>query len=230
MAIPVTGQAGPQAISDGVTTQPLRQGKTAELIVSELHGRFYEQAYRGNLFSGGLAALTSISNVTFTTGTLGATCTPIAGVWNPLGSGKNLSILQATLAAIMTALQATGGGPYAWAAAVGQNAITTGAAPVNRATLQKAGSVAKDMSGLALTGLVGNLTVLHGSSLVGGSGYNIALLATAAGFQTHEESSVENLDGSFIVPPGGVLALLASTTPVAHSALSALLWDEVQTA
>ena len=31
----------------------------------------------------------------------------------------------------------------------------------------------------------------------------------------------------FIAPPGGVLALLATTTPVAHSASSGLVWEEV---
>lgn len=229
MGILVTGQVGIQTLGDGVTQAPLRQGRTAELMVSELHGRFYEQTFRGNLYSAGMKALTSISAVTFTTGTLGATCTPIAGVWNPLGSGKNLSILQATLGAIITALQATGGGPYAWAAAIGQSALTLGAAPLNRATLQASGSVAKDMSGVALTGLSGTLAVICASALAGGIAYNIASLATAASFHTQEANSVENLDGALIVPPGGVLALLATTTPVAHSALSALLWDEVPT-
>ena len=37
----------------------------------------------------------------------------------------------------------------------------------------------------------------------------------------------ENFDGSLIIPPGYVLALMATTTPVAHSAVSNILWEEV---
>src|SRR6185369_5697280 len=40
---------GPQAIADGVTTIA-RSGKSGETIVSRLHGRYYEQASRGNVF------------------------------------------------------------------------------------------------------------------------------------------------------------------------------------
>ena len=48
-----------------------------------------------------------------------------------------------------------------------------------------------------------------------------------SGQATVNVSSVENFDGSLIVPPGGVLALLGHTTPVAHSAAAEILWEEV---
>lgn len=219
------GQVGPTINSDGAFPN-VRQGKLGDIINSELHGRFYEQAYRGNLFSGGMT-VTSINNATFTTGTLGATCTPIAGVWNPGTSTVNLVILQAVMSVIMTALQATGAGAFVWASSTGNNSISTGGIPWNRKTLAQSGSQAKNMAGVALTGLSNNLVVMHASQLDGGSAYNIALLATAAGFQPSAIASVENIDGSIIVPPGGVLALLATTTPVAHSAATSLLWEEV---
>lgn len=45
----IQGQVGPQAVSDG--SQPVsRMGKLGELVVSELQPRYYEQAYRKNLF------------------------------------------------------------------------------------------------------------------------------------------------------------------------------------
>jgi hypothetical protein len=53
------------------------------------------------------------------------------------------------------------------------------------------------------------------------------LLATAAGFQTQQVTSIENLDGGIIIPPGGVIALLATTTPVAHSVVPSILWEEL---
>lgn len=221
------GQVGVQLNADGASPiQGFRQGKQGELVASELHGRFYEQTYRGNAFSGGMS-LTSLAAATFTSATLGATCTPIAGLWNPLTSGVNVVLLQAVLSAIITALQNTGGAPYVWAQSASNGAISTGAVPWKRNTSQQAGSVVKNMAGVALTGLTNNLVVAHASALGGGNLYNIASLGTAAGFQTAHAASVENFDGGWIIPPGGVIALLATTTPVALSAASALVWEEV---
>lgn len=209
------------------TFKPFTAGLSGQQRVSDAHGRFMQAALEGRLFSGGMGALTSISNVTFTSATLGATCTPIIGVYNPASSNRNLSILQAMLAQIMTALAVTGGGPLVWAVSTGNTGISTGAVPFNRLTLARTGSIAKDVSGVALTGLTNNLVVAGGSALGGGSAENVSFTATAVAMQTQMQGFVENIDGSWIVPPGGVLALLATTTPVAHSATSGLLWEEL---
>lgn len=203
-----------------------RGGNQGEIIASELHGRLYQTNYDGNLYAGGISTLTSISNATFTVATLGATCTPVVGLWNPTTSGVNAIVIQSAMTAIMTALQATGCGGFVWATSVGNGAISTGTTPISMLTLQASGSKCKDMSGIALTGLTTALTVKFGSQLNGGSSYNTALLATAAGFQTTNQGAREDFDGGLIVPPGGVLALLAGTTPVAHSAISRILWEE----
>lgn len=228
MPLPVTGQVGEVNLTGGTATQPVRQGNQADVIISELNGRFYEHNARGRTYSGGMT-LTSINNVTFTSGTLGATCTPIAGIWNPGNSGLNAVILQAVLAMTVTALINTGGGPYVWAASVGNlvNPITTGLLPWSRKTLTQIGSAMKNMAGVALTGLTNNLIVLGASALGGGRFSNINGPDTAVGWSTTLAGFSENLDGQMIVPPGGVLALLATTTPVAHSAASNLLWNEV---
>jgi hypothetical protein len=217
---------GPQVAAPG-TLVAARGGNAGEMIVQELHGRFYEQTYRGNVYSGGMG-LTSISNVTYTTGTLGATVTPIAGVYNPIGSQVNLVILQVTLGLTITAATKTGGGPFAWATSITTVPVSTGANPLNRKTLQAAGSAAKDLTNTAPTGLSPNLTVRFGSALFGGSsGAYSQVDGTIAAPSNFQISSVENFDGSFIVPPGGVIALLATTTPVAHSAVSSIIWEEV---
>ena len=225
MAIDISGIVGPQVQADGTTSRP-RLEKTAAVVVQELHGRFYEQTYRGGLFSGGMG-LTAINNVTFTTGTLGATCTPIIGIWNPPNSGFNLVPLQATLGVTITAATNTGGGPYVWATSLNNSVITTGSVPVSRRTLQSSGSVAKFFAGVALTGLTNNLAVVQASNVAGGSAANFSFVGTAVGQATTGATSREDIDGSLIVPPGGVLALLATTTPVAHSAVSGILWEEV---
>lgn len=225
----VGGSVGPQGVklADGVTVD-IALDNVGAALVSERQARFQELAQRGALYGGGMT-VTSINNVTFTSATLGATCTPILGLWNPLNSSINCVMLQAALAVAITALQATGGGPFVWAVATGQSALTLGGAPWKRNSLVQVGSVAKTfMSSPALTGLVGNLAVMEGSELTGGSALNIATLQTAAGFVTQAvQKAVQDFDGSLIVPPGGVLALLATTTPVAHSAAGRLLWAEV---
>ena len=221
----IAGQAGPQAVADG-TSGPPRLIRTGELGVSEIHGRFYEQTFRGNVYSGGMQ-LTSINNATFTTGTLGPTATPIVGVWNPGTSPVNVVILQAQIQVVLTALAATGPGSFHWATSVGNNALTLGTAPLNRKTLAQSGSQAKDMSGISLTGLTNNLVARNAAGIAGGSLYNISNTGIATGFETTMAASVENIDGAWIVPPGGVFALLCTTTPVAHSAGSGLIWEEV---
>lgn len=84
MPIAVSGQVGPQALGDGVSTQPLRQGKTSELIVSELHARYYETVYRRAMFSGAITGqVTTVGLATTYTGLV---------LSNPVGSAVNLVV------------------------------------------------------------------------------------------------------------------------------------------
>lgn len=208
------------------TAAPFRSDVSGAQVVTDAHGRFQEAALRGSLFSAGMT-LTSISNVTFTTGTLGATCTPIIGVWNPLNSGKNVVILQARLQLVSTALSTpTGPGGLVWCTAISQSAISTGITALSRLSLAASGAVAKGYAGTALTGLSGNLTVQEAS---GFSTFPINATAaeTAAGFLPASPGGIDAIDGAFVIPPGAVIALLATTTPVAISAASAILWEEI---
>lgn len=219
------GQTGNQLSGDGAQN-PLRTGRTGEQMTSDLQARFYENNFRGNLFSGGMT-LTSINAATFTTATLGPTATPICGVWNPVGSGKNLVMLQMQLQVVLTALTSTGCGAFMWCTSTGNGALTLGNNPLNRSTLAQSGSIAKDMTGIALTGLTNNLVVRAASGAAGGSAYNISNVATASGFQSMMAAVEDTIDGAWIIPPGGVLALMCTTTPVAHSAATMLQWNEV---
>lgn len=220
------GIAGPELFSDGVPGE-VRIGRLGDLIVSELHGRYYEANYRGAVFSGGMA-LTSISNVIWTTGTTDATSKGICGVYNPSTSPVNLVILQAMMGIVVTNATNTGTGPFVWSSSIGNTAISTGTAPYNRGTGVAAGSWGKDMCGIALTGLTTALAPRFASCMTGGSGANFSFVGTAAGQVTFPGGvSVENFDGSLIVPPGGVLVLQGTTTGVAHSAVGGIVWEEV---
>lgn len=213
---PVPGTTG--------TSVPFRADITGAQVVTDGHGRFQEAALRGTLFSGGMTT-TSISNSTFTTGTLTASCTPIIGLWNPPNTGKNLVVLQARVQLIVTALNRTGGGGFVWASSTGQSAISTGITPWNRLSLSSSGSVAKVYANTALTGLSGSLVVQEASGVLGGpmpvSGTDVL------GVVPYAAPCIDPIDGAIILAPGAVIALLATTTPVGLSAASSILWEEV---
>ena len=211
---------GLQANQDGVLNTA-RAGRTGEQLVSELQGRFYENAYRNFLFSiGGAQAALSANTIT-----LVAATTPIVGVWNPSTSPVNLVILQASCSIVGTSTTTVGQGALVWASSLGNVAISTGSVPFSRKTMSTAGSQAKGFAlanTTALTGLTNNLVVFENADF-GGVGFTVTSNTAIAGGM----AGVENFDGSLIVPPGGVLALLNTTSTTTVSASARLLWAEL---
>src|SRR4029077_18444149 len=217
----IGGQTGIQNAGDSAFI-PLRQGRQGDLIVSEFHGRFYEQTYRGNVYTNGT---TTIQALTANTITLTNTTTPILGVWNPLSSTVNLVILQAALASGGNNTATVGSGAFVWATSTGNSAISTGTAPFNTKTLVASGSQAKGMSFVALTGLTNNLVVQVAADFP-----LVTLITTTAvptTVFTPTTMAVANIDGSIIVPPGGVLALLNVTSTTTVTVHGRLMWEEV---
>jgi hypothetical protein len=201
----------------------LRGGQMADLIVSELQGRFYENTYRGNTYSYGLATTALTAN----TITLTSTTTPILGIWNPTTSTINAVILQASLNCFPNNLTSGAGpGAFVWATSIGNGAITTGNNPFNRKTLASAGSQVKAFGGAtALTGLTNNLVIFEGADFNNLTGLTYTTLPATALYSSAQ--STQNFDGSIIVPPGGVLALLNTTSSTTFSVAGRMTWDEV---
>ena len=210
--------AGNNALLNG------RSGQLGDQIVSELHGRYYETTYRGNSYFSGHGSLLALSANTIT---LTATTTPILGVWNPLSNTNNLVILQAALNVVANNLTSGAGpGVFVWAISLGNGAISTGNLPYNARTLLQSGSAARGFAGnVALTGLSNNLVIAAGSTLPSPGGLTYTTLASTALLPSY--CGVENFDGSLIVPPGGVLALLNTTSSTVFSAAGRLVWEEV---
>src|SRR6266516_5053074 len=163
MAILVDTRTGPVVQADGAGDQPLRQSRMGSLVTTEGHGRFWESASRGFMFSTG-SNITALSANTITTT---AATPPILGVWNPLSSTINVVLLQCYLTAVANTLTSPAGpGAFVWAVATGQSAISTGTTPYNRKTLAQSGSQAKGFGAtVALTGLSGSLTIIGGAGL-----------------------------------------------------------------
>lgn len=213
------GQVGQiQSAGDGVQVA-LRAGKLGDQIVSELHGKYYEQTYRGNVFSVGMTSTALTAN----TITLTATTTPIIGVWNPPSSTANVVLLKAKCVLTAAGNSAVAPGAFVWATSVGNNSISTGLNPLNRKTLAQSGSQAKGFNiTTALTGLTNNLVIQHAAAF----GTLLAAQGATASPITSGDG-IEEFDGAFIIPPGGVVALLNTVSTTTVSVSSMILWEEV---
>lgn len=223
MPLIISGAVGDQAFADGSSPAAgLRQGKSGDLIVSELHGRMYEANLRGRLFhlvGSSNVALTSLNAIA--TG-LTATATPIVGLWNPPTSLVNLVPYKAIATLTTVANTAVAPGGLMWCASSGQGGITTGTLGINGKTLVSGGTGKGFSMTQAMTGLVGSLVANRASSI---GVINAAGAATAVTLTVAPQE--ELLEGTFIIPPGGFLGLFnqVSTTTLSYS--TGLIWEEV---
>jgi hypothetical protein len=203
--------AGPQQVSDGAPANT-RAGRLGDVIMSELHGRFYETNARGNVYSGytsayTIVATTDISPLPANTGV------PIFGILNPTGSGKNISLIST----VFTTTSGTPGGPLWWNFIAGPTGITaaTNFTPVNMLTFQSSGSVAKCYSGTAIAGSSAGVALrpLGGpaASAVGAGNYTV-----------YEEEA-----GALIIAPGNFLGLAATAAGTNHIISVGITWEEI---
>jgi len=214
---------GPQVVADG-TNPTLRGGRSGEAIVQQLHGRYFEQAFRGSLFSIGCAP-TALSAATIALTSSGQ---PIVGVWNPLASGVNLVILQAALTDFINNVTSVALGGFIWASSVNNGALTAGLNPFNRRSMASSGSLARAFSlstASLLTGLTNNLTFFEAAEFNTASG--LLTTTVAAATPTPSVAGVQVFDGSLLVPPGGVLGLFNTISSATHTVSARLMWEEV---
>ena len=204
---------------------PLRSGAQGDVIVSELQGRFYEATYRQQQFSIGHTAAFALVAANATATGLTATAQPILGIYNPLSSTVNAAVDLVALANFINAVTCVAPGAFVWAVATGQSSISTGQVPWNRKTLAQSGSQVKGFAGAtALTGLVGSLTIMEAAELPIASG--LLTTSVAATTPTPSVSGLAVYDGSLIVPPGGVLALMCTLSTTTFSVNGRLQWKE----
>jgi len=211
----IQGQVGAPALNASLgpgANPPVRQGNMGDLIVSELHGRFYETNYRGSLFGLALNAITvGSTNITPVNGT---NTTPLAFIYNPIGSGKNLSMVKIT----QSLVSGTPGGPFVWNVVAFPQTVTnaTTTAPFNMSTMLQYGSIAKTYIQQAV-----------GSSTVTGTAFRtaggFAASAAGAGVATYTEEYA----GDFIIPQGVAVALCAYAAGTSHIFSAFVEWEEL---
>lgn len=189
-----------------------RAGQLGDSIVSELHGRYYETNYRGNVF---LLSVSAAASITAYTG--GAAGTPMLALFNPVGSGKNLVITKVSIGNVVAASAA---GTVAFGLYFGTTATITQAtttAPWSMSTQQQSGSVATGFRNVALT--------------AGSAASNVIALgsyywATAAGVADLFNNGLD-FEGSVIIPPGAYVALGGSAALTSATWIGSLMWEEV---
>ena len=210
----IQGQVGPTSAQSAApgSNPTVRVGQLGDVIVSELHGRFYETTYRGSTYTLSVATAAAITAYTG-----GAGGTPQLAVYNPVNSGKNFVILQASYANMVAASAA---GTVAWGLYYGPTAAitqTTLTYPVNNLTLNKVGSSSQCFTNIALT----SSTALTNIYPLGQYYW-----ATAAGaFSTAPQITV--VDGSIIIPPGTMIALGGNAALTSATWTGSLTWEEI---
>lgn len=211
----IQNQVGPIATSSSIAAgvqSPQRAGNLGDTIISELHGRYYEQTYRGNVYSLGVAAAAAITAYTG-----GAAGQPAVAIYNPVGSGKNLVLIQAGYNNVVAASAA---GTVSWSIYYGQTVLPTQATvtvPWNNLTLNASGSVATGWTNQALT----SSTALTKAYPLG---YYYWATAAAAFAST---ATVADINGSIIVPPGSMAALGGTSALTSATWIAFLTWEEV---
>lgn len=195
---------GPQPGSDGsiITARGERSGAT---VVQELHGRYFEQTQRGNVFLVASQAL-----VTTTVGL--ATAYTGLSLANPVGSGKQLSILFATL--MQSVIQATQIEAYALATGFHAATDVTHTTPV-----------------VPRCALVGSANTPVGkadssSTLPAAPFYSFFLTQTATATQ-QPSTTVVDVGGSIVLLPGGYIAFVTPAQASVAGLWFSLTWEEV---
>ena len=209
-------------MSDG-TVGSARASRIGAKIIGEGQGKYYEQSSRGYIFSLVLPATTgniAVGNLWAAAG--GATVAYQFALWNPIGSGKNLSLLK------FSAWTVSGTAPvppviHAYAPNVPSSPITV-AYPImcNNAGMSAA-SVAKAFTSAASGGAnlatPGQTYLLRAADLAIGAGS----LTPANAF---EPKTVEYIDGDIVLPPGTMWAPQWATAAATLWGAS-VTWEEI---
>ena len=213
----IQNQVGPIATTTSISAglqAPARAGQLGDMIVSELHGRYYETTYRRAMFTGatqGVIATATVAGLTTAT-------TGVPVLYNPIGNTNNVVITKVSIAFVLAPAA-----PVAYGIATGFNGATaisgtlTSVAPKSRYIgLGAAPTAAMYFSAAITLPTAPTLDIILGVADTG------AITTTPVGPQAYVD-----LEGSIILPPGGYAVIYTSAVMVANSLLSSFQWEEV---
>jgi hypothetical protein len=208
----IQGQVGQSLPAASGSTPAVRVGNLGDMIVSELHGRYYETTYRRNMYVGASTG----QNIS-TGGLVGAgTTANTAILYNPMTSNVNLVLNKVgintsvvgtanAVVGLATGFSSTGiGAIVSPSISVGGTATTRGAVPGQPA---------------------GQGIVYGSANLVTGSTVSHSLTSINSAVAT--QGTVVDLEGSLIIPPGGFVSLYASAAQTGSQFFVSYQWEEV---
>lgn len=204
----IEGKVGLVPAADGAAPT-VRLNRDGSVVTIDAHGKYYETIARGNAYKISVAA----GAATAFTG--GAGGTPFISIYNPIGSGKNLVILQVGLASRVAASAAGTFGLALWG---GVSAANTGTltTPTNVYTLQNSGSVALGSANAATTSTTAVALIQPVFSYY---------WATAAG--AFAAPSQFDIAGGVVVAPGNLVCLGGTAALTSATYDVSLMWEEV---
>lgn len=202
----IYGQVGPQTVSDGIQSR-LRLGKTGEQIVQQLHGRYYENTIRGNLY---MAQAIVTAPVIYTTAA--GTGGPL--LWNPPNSGVNAVILAVSygitvVTTVAAALGLTGN--------TGQTAAPGTTTAIDGRTNLFLGQG----SSVSTPYRIGTPTTA-GAFLLPFASLHTGALTTETGIV-----GFVDIGGAMIIPPGAWGSIAASATATTTVGTFGMIYEEV---
>lgn len=200
------GQPSTTSIQPGVTPT-VRQGQLGEVIMQELHGRYYETAYRRNQFNAATQA-----GVTTSAG-LGTAVTGLI-LTNPTSSTVNLvpNKIGYAFNAAPAATMVIGLAFNTSTTAVTQ---TTAITPRNNF-----------LGGQTAQGLVASSVTLPSAGIISHIFGSVDYIATPANYLAKPVALID-LEGSIVMPPGSYLHLYTSTASAASSTFASIQWEEI---
>lgn len=205
MADVIQGQTGLQGPNPTGELINFRAGNYAELMVSELQARYYENALRKNTFS--------VASQAVATTTVGLALTYTGLVLaNPITSTVNLALKKASwMQSVIQATQVEG-----FALAYGFNAstnVTLTTPATAQSTFIGSGAVAKGLAAVSAT--------LPTAPLYGHFVGNTATVT-----QNNPGGTID-LEGSVILPPGAYACFVTPTQASVAGMWFAFQWDEL---
>ena len=193
------------SIADGTLSNAFLQGKAGELITSELRGKYFTAAYRGQVFTTSVPAASTLTIPT----TLASLASKYCLV-NPAGSGKVMELIRTDFyIASATEVVNVLGWTKSTLVTAGLGTLTAGV--INSTLLN---GPAQTNVGVFYTAATHTDTPVWCKSLVG-------VNATAVGLFV--DSFI--YDGTFLLYPGNCIDLVASTGAQANSLVDTV-WAE----
>ena len=189
-------------------------GRQGDSMVSELHGKYYQGAYAGNVFYASTLAAGII--VPFNAATVASKFT----LWNPAGSGVNVELIELTLCqvpgtALITGLGMGFQGPLA----------STGGVPTSL-TLAAGGNITTKIG----SGLAPKASLYTAATLTNVAISNLSpiywLLNNVATTVITQGQTIVPFDGKFLLPPDTLCTLVNSITGTQSACAASICWAE----